>query len=47
MFSSTLALPKRLLIPTTLAAAALGGTLDAGSFAGGNLGINVSFAFAI
>src|SRR5215213_2282235 len=44
MFSSTLALPKRLLIPTTLAAASDGGALDAGS---SGLGINVSFAFAI
>src|SRR6185369_4640754 len=44
MFSSTLALPKRLLIPTTLAAADEGGALDAGSSC---LGINVSFAFAI
>src|SRR4029079_7288095 len=44
MFSSTLALPKRLLIPTTLAAAADGGAFDAGS---SSLGINDSFAFAI
>src|SRR6185503_3168492 len=44
MFSRTLASPKRLLIPTTLAAAALGGALNTGS---SGLGINVSFAFAI
>src|ERR1041385_6713953 len=44
MFSSTLALPNFLLSPTTLAAAADGGALDACS---SNFGINVSFGFAI
>src|SRR5215208_1734539 len=44
MFSRTLALPKRLLIPITLAAAVDGGALDAGS---SGLGMNVSFAFTI
>src|SRR5205085_12485718 len=42
MFSSTLVLPKRLLIPTTLATAGGGSAIDAG---GSGLGINVSFAF--
>src|SRR6185369_5514095 len=44
MFSRTLALPKRLLIPTTLSAAAEDGALDAGS---SGLGIKNSFALAI
>jgi hypothetical protein len=42
MFSSTLVLPKRLLSPTTLAAAGDGGALGAGSE---GFGMSVSFAF--
>src|SRR5690242_17560848 len=45
MFSSTLVLPKRLLRPTTLAAAG-GGSLSAGGGSAG-VGINVSLAFTM
>src|SRR5215217_2160763 len=44
IFSRTLALPKRLLIPITLAAAAGGGVLNTGSSC---LESNTSFAFTI